>query len=179
MSLESAISQLRDQLEVLSSEREVQEEPKGYNAWVQNHFDIRDELRFSTPNLCFRCSNETCIHYIYGFSTPEELGKHLKKHCIRTSSAPPIINQEDPVAQHQAPLTRSDLLDHSGLDPDFVYVSFDSSSAQKRKAQKQPARRRKKQRRSGGDAIKPDRQENPCLRCKILKKEVPLRLLDA
>jgi hypothetical protein len=176
MSYETALSLLRVNLRLFSNDEEM---PLGFSVWADDHFVVHDELRFGALNLSFRCTNETCINYIYGFSTYEELGKHLEEHHSQRSSILPIINQEDHIPQNETPITCPDIEDDSALDADFVYVSFDAGSAQKRKAQKQPARRRTNKRRNGGDVIKPDRQKDPCLRCKILKKEVRLRLLDA
>lgn len=167
--LEAAISQLRGQVRGLLNETEI---PTGYKAWAQVHFDIHDQLRVNTSNLCFRCSEKSCIHYIYGFSTIDELRKHFGERHRPISSAPPIINQEDRLLQNQTPITCQDILNDSDLNADFVYVSFDSSSVQKRKAQKQPAGRRKDKRRSGDEVTKTGRQKDPCLRCKVLKKEV-------
>jgi hypothetical protein len=56
---------------------------------------------------------------------------------------------------------------------DFVYVSFNSRAAQKRKDYRPiNSRKRQKHNQENVEGVKVVREENPCLRCKVLKKRV-------
>jgi hypothetical protein len=153
----------------------LDEAPVGYRAWIKDRLDLDDELFSSTgiSDLSLRCSAKTCIHYIYGFSHLKSLKKHLEESHHQILSTPASISQ-DSSPPSPKPATISNSLDDLAPEGDFVYVSFDSGSVQKSKAHRQPARCRKRKRRNdnGSDLIKPARQSDPCLRCKILKKEV-------
>jgi hypothetical protein len=117
MPRESAISQLRTQLERLSNPEEI---IMGYSAWAFDHFDFHDELRFGALNLCFRCTNETCIHYICGFSTSEELGKHLDVHCSQRPSALPLSIKRIMLHRTRLPKLPRTIVDDSALDADSM-----------------------------------------------------------
>jgi len=154
------------------------EKPHDFDAWMLDHFDNHDELRFQTLYLCFRCSEKSCIHYIYGLPTPELLEEHVKAHRTGGSSQAFHSSHADVIPQNEDPISHQDGSDEPAPDADFVYVSFDSGSAQKRKPQKHPSSRSSK-RRKRSEMAKPDRHRNPCLRCKILKKEVKFLILRA
>lgn len=92
-------------------------------------------------------------------------------------SLSPRTNQEDHLPLESTCASIPDTLDEPAPDADFVYISFDAGTAQKRKDPIQPARS-KKRRKNGSrcNDVKLFRDRVPCLRCKILKKEVRLTI---
>lgn len=84
--------------------------PTGYNAWLDKNlaqYDpvarglrLRDSLplRFRNPHS-FKCWDERCMHYVYGFSNQDDRDQHAREHVIASKrdsglsvgGTPPLI----------------------------------------------------------------------------------------
>lgn len=84
--------------------------PPGYDAWLDKNISFHDpifrgwRMRETIPLISrrqasFKCWDDRCVYYIYGFSNPEERDEHLKQHTISikrdsglsVGTIPPII----------------------------------------------------------------------------------------
>ncbi|OTB16040.1 hypothetical protein K445DRAFT_22359 [Daldinia sp. EC12] len=84
--------------------------PPGYDAWLDKNISFYDpifrgwRMRETIPLISrrqasFKCWDDRCLYYIYGFSNPEERDEHLKQHAISpkrdsglsVGTIPPIV----------------------------------------------------------------------------------------
>ncbi len=157
--------------------------PHGYGHWVSKHTSNEVFLHSNggRSNLSFRCPKFYCTYYIYGFSTVEKLCKHLDEEHSQRSNYPAIVQQEQP--HSSAPNDALSLSDEAPQEPvvstEFVYHSFEDGVATKRKVPNSPShvKRFKKTTEQERDNVKLVREKGPCMRCKVLKKQVYMRLL--
>lgn len=87
--------------------------PDGYEAWLDRNLSRHDPVarisrlrehipwKYRNPRT-FKCWDDKCLHYIYGFSTEEERDQHAREHTsllkrdsgLSVSGTPPLIFPE-------------------------------------------------------------------------------------
>lgn len=94
--------------------------PDGYEAWLDRNLAEDDpitrawRLRDSLPlrsriSRSYKCWDDRCLHYIYGFSTQEERDQHVKEHSaflkrdsgLSVASTPPLVSQDRPAHRRE------------------------------------------------------------------------------
>ncbi|KAI5865021.1 hypothetical protein GGS23DRAFT_404829 [Durotheca rogersii] len=89
--------------------------PPGYDTWLDRNTSFYDpifrgwRMRGAIPLISrrqssFKCWDDRCAYYVYGFSNPEERDEHLKQHVLplkrdsglSVGSIPPIVFAEQP-----------------------------------------------------------------------------------
>ncbi|KAI1499665.1 hypothetical protein F5X99DRAFT_410852 [Biscogniauxia marginata] len=91
------------------------EAPPGYGVWLDKNISFYDpifrgwRMRESVPlisrrQVSFKCWDDRCVYYIYGFPNSEDRDEHLKQHAIppkrdsglSVGSIPPIVFPDQP-----------------------------------------------------------------------------------
>ncbi|KAF4998100.1 hypothetical protein FGRMN_3397 [Fusarium graminum] len=78
--------------------------PQGYPSWLDHHLVHHDQVARSLPQTDststthtskapFKCSNEQCIHYVYGFPTQLERDQHHRSHLTKTTTDSELLAQ--------------------------------------------------------------------------------------
>ncbi|KJZ79111.1 hypothetical protein HIM_01262 [Hirsutella minnesotensis 3608] len=120
---------LQNQLDAVGSlRRSLAGAPLGYPAWLDKHLQLcgplnrvkqmqgeRPSTHESIPSASLKCGNETCFHYIYGFSSQQERDGHAQAHRTFHKRDSGLFMGSSP------PPTSSDL-------PSSRMHSFDSST---------------------------------------------------
>ncbi|KAF3762286.1 hypothetical protein M406DRAFT_235664, partial [Cryphonectria parasitica EP155] len=116
--------------------------PDGYDAWLDRNLSqhdpvarawrSRDSLRSNYRNShFFKCWDDQCLHYIYGFSSQEERDNHVKEHAVllKRDSGLSISDTPTLVTQEQPPHRRDYSNDYSKRSPP-LYLPRPTGSAQ-------------------------------------------------
>ncbi|KAH8905577.1 hypothetical protein BR93DRAFT_854162, partial [Coniochaeta sp. PMI_546] len=91
--------------------------PQGYDGWLDrniNHYDpiargwrLRDSISMSfRPQHSYKCWDDRCMHYIYGYCHPDDRDRHAREHILPTKrdsalsmgSTPPLLFPDQPSA---------------------------------------------------------------------------------
>ncbi|KAI1634325.1 hypothetical protein F4809DRAFT_651917 [Biscogniauxia mediterranea] len=94
------------------------EAPSGYGVWLDKNISFYDpifrgwRMRESVPlisrrQVSFKCWDDRCVYYIYGFPNSEDRDEHLKQHAIppkrdsglSIGSIPPIVFPDQPASR--------------------------------------------------------------------------------
>lgn len=93
--------------------------PEGYAAWLDRNiaqydpvaraFRLRDSLSLSfRSNHSYKCWDDRCMHYIYGYLHREDRDQHAKEHVapakrdsgLSVGGTPPLLFNEPPARSH-------------------------------------------------------------------------------
>jgi hypothetical protein len=91
--------------------------PGGYDGWLDRnmtHYDpiargwrLRDSISMSfRPQHSYKCWDDRCMHYIYGYSHPDDRDRHSREHVLPTKrdsalsmgGTPPLLFSDQPSA---------------------------------------------------------------------------------
>lgn len=97
-----------------------EEAPIGYATWLEKNISHYDpafrgwRLRYSLPltfrnQRSFKCWDEKCVHYIYGFPNQDDRDQHVEEHVhllkrdsrLSVGGSPPLVIPDQPSSQQQ------------------------------------------------------------------------------
>lgn len=115
--------------------------PDGYEAWLDRNLADDDPIARSWRNRdsvalrdrsyrSYKCWDDRCLHYIYGFSTQDERHQHVKEHSaflkrdsgLSVASTPPLVLDQ--------PAHRRDYSDGYSKRPSPLYLPRPAGSLQ-------------------------------------------------
>lgn len=95
--------------------------PEGYDSWLDRnmaHYDpiargwrLRDSISLSfRPQHSYKCWDDRCMHYIYGYSHPDDRDRHAREHVVPTKrdsalsigGSPPLLFPDPPSAGNRS-----------------------------------------------------------------------------
>ncbi|KAG6363158.1 hypothetical protein INS49_008253 [Diaporthe citri] len=173
--------------------------PAGYEAWLDRNLSYYDpiargwRLRDSLPSKfrgsrSFKCWDERCLHYIYGFPSQEERDQHSRDHLVSSKrdsglsigGTPPAISDQ---AAHHRNYSHEYSKNSSPLDSlrSYSFISEPTSSSRDLRGSVDsevdpllpPLKRSRvgQSRLESIEELRLLRDVKPCLRCKIARKE--------
>ncbi|MDB5910425.1 MAG: hypothetical protein JWP34_4539 [Massilia sp.] len=95
--------------------------PEGYDSWLDRniaHYDpiargwrLRDSISMSfRPQHSYKCWDDRCMHYIYGYCHPDDRDRHTREHVLPTKrdsalsmgGSPPLLFPDQPSAGNRS-----------------------------------------------------------------------------